>query len=130
MLHFYDRAGFLRALTLDLDPALRKLLAARIGALTEELLDYTEFLIVQPGDTDADIVRHIGLSPLVEPIDGKRFGEPGFHPHWDWLADHDGWYELLFTFGSAFAYLLLIEKSPHLNDDLRRLCVKFATGGL
>lgn len=127
MLHFYDRAGFARALTLELDPALHKLLAARIGALTDELLDYTEFLIVQPGDTEADIVRHIGLSPLIEPIEGKRYGEPGFQPHWDWLGAHDGWFELIFTFGSTFAYIVLVADQLSVMPELRELCGAYAS---
>ena len=77
MLHLYDRATMAHALTLDLDPQLHRLLAERIAALGEELIDCTEYLIVELGDTEADIVRHIGFSPLVEPIDGARFGEPG-----------------------------------------------------
>jgi len=122
MLHFYDRAGFARALTLDLDPQLHRLLSERIGALSEDLLDYTEYLVVEPGDTEADIIRHIGLSPLVEPIDGARFGGKGFRPHWDYLARHNGWFELIFTFGSAFAYVLLIQDNAHNDTPLLTLC--------
>jgi hypothetical protein len=122
MLHFYDRAGFARALTLDLDANLHRLLADRIGALTEDLIDCTEYLVVQPGDTEADIIDQIGLSPLIEPMDGIRFGEPGFRPRWDYLAAHDGWYELIFTFGSTFAYILFIHKEDQTADPLQRLC--------
>lgn len=122
MLHFYDRAGFARALTLDLDSQLKQLLTKRITALAEDLIDYTEYLIVQAGDTEEDIVRHIGLSPLIEPIEGKRYGEPGFQPHWDWLAKHDGWFELIFTFGSTFAYIVLVADQTGVMPELRELC--------
>jgi hypothetical protein len=122
MLHLYDRATMVHALTLPLDPRLHRLLAERIGALTADLIDYTEYLVVEAGDTEADIVRHVGLSPLVEPIDGIRYGELGFVPHWDWIADRDGWFELIFTFGSAFAYVLLIEDAAGVTAELRRLC--------
>ena len=126
MLHFYDRAGFARALTVDLDTNLHRLLAEHIGALTEDLIDYTEYLIVQPGDTEADIIRHIGLSPLIEPMDGIRFGEPGFRSHWDWLARHDGWYELIFTFGSTFAYVLFIEDDGRTRTEILEMCRRYA----
>lgn len=122
MLHFYDRAGFARALTLDLDPRLHRLLADRIGALNDDLIDHTEYLVVQAGDTEADIIREIGLSPLVEPIDTHRYGDPGFHPHWDWLAKHDGWFEVGFTFGSAFAYVLIIQDAKGVPAELLSLC--------
>lgn len=124
MLHFYDRAGFARALTLDLDPPLKQLLTKRITSLAVGLIDYTEYLVVQAGDTEDDIVRHIGLSPLIDPVDGVRYGEPGFNPSWDAALDHGGWFELVFTFGSAFAYVVLIEDT---SSDLSRLCRQLST---
>ena len=126
MIHLYDRATIARALTLDLDPTLRHLLAERIGALTDELLDCTEYLIVEPGDTEDDIIRAVGFSPLVEPVDGARHGETGFHPHWDLLADRGGWFELIETFGSTFAYILLIRDADGVSPDLLALCRTYA----
>lgn len=126
MLHFYDRAGFARALTLDLDTNLHRILAERIGALTEELIDYTEYLVVQSGDTEADIIRHIGLSPLIEPMKGTRYGELGFRPSWDWLEVHCGWFELIFTFGSDFAYVVFVENREGVPHDLLTLCQVYA----
>ncbi|WP_411341328.1 hypothetical protein V6U71_05655 [Sphingopyxis sp. J-6] len=122
MLHFYDRAGLERALTLDLDANLHRLLADRIGALTEDLIDCTEYLVVQPGDTEADIIHHIGLSPLIEPMDGIRYGEPGFRPHWDWLEVHCMWFELIYTFGSTFAYIVFVANREGVPHDLLTLC--------
>jgi len=126
VLHFHDRATIQAALTLDLEPALRRLLTDRVTNLRDDLIDWTEYLIVQPGDTEADIVRHIGSSPLVEPFDGVRFGQPGFHPHWDWLQLHDGWFEMILTFGSTFAYILLIQDADGVPADLLRLCRRHA----
>lgn len=126
MLHFYDRAGFARALTLDLDTNLHRILDERIGALTEDLIDHTEYLVVQPGDTEPEIVRHIGLSPLIETMDGIRFGEPGFRPHWDWLGVHCGWFELIFTFGSTFACIVFVQDRKGVPHDLLALCRAYA----
>ena len=123
MLHLYDRATMAHALMLDLDPKLRALLATRIADLVTpdgDLTDWTEYLIVEPDDTEEDIVRTIGFSPLVEPIAGARFGSPGFEPHWDWLSDHGGWFELIETFGSSFAYVLLIKDGPGMLSALCR----------
>ncbi len=126
MLHFHDRTGFARALTLELDPNLHRLLAECIGELTEDLIDFTEYLVVQPGDTEADIIRHIGLSPLIEPMEGIRYGEPGFRPPWDWLGAHCGWFELIFTFGSTFAYIVFVEDREGVPHDLLTLCRTYA----
>ena len=126
MIHAYDRATIRALLHRDLDPALRRLLEQRIGSLTEDLIDHTEYLVVEPGDTEDDIVRHVGFSPLVEPIDDARFGEPGFAPTlWDYLTDHSGWYEMIVTFGSTFAYVLLIANLDGVPDNLRALCREF-----
>lgn len=129
MLHLHDRATMARALTLDLDPKLHALLAERIGAFSKadyDLTDYTEFLIVQAGDTEAAIHNRIGFSPLVEPIDGVRFGHRGFHPFWDWLTDHGGWFEMIVTFGSSFAYVLFIQDADEVLPDLLALCRVYA----
>ncbi|MCK8457891.1 hypothetical protein [Sphingomonas faeni] len=129
MLHLYDRTSAAHALTLGLDRQLHRLLTKRIAALGTpygDVTDHTEFLVVEPFDTEADIVRHIGFSPLVEPFDGFRFGEPDFHPGgWDWLAEHGGWYEMVVTFGSTFAYILLIQDKDGVIPELRRLCRRY-----
>ncbi|MBD8679653.1 hypothetical protein [Sphingomonas sp. CFBP 13720] len=127
MLHLHDRATTEHALTLDLDPTLRRLLTERIAALDEDLIDQTEFLVVQPGDTEEDIVRHVGFSPLVEPIDGIRYGLPGFHPFWDWLVEHDGWFEMIVTFGSTFAYVLLVQNSRNSTSEVVSICREYCT---
>lgn len=132
MIHLHDRAGMERTLTLSLDPHLHALLKVHIDHLTagdDDLTDWTEFLIVQPGDTEADIVRHVGFSPLAEPIDGIRFPNPAFQPHWDWLAQHDGgWFEMICTFGSTFAYVLLIRDAEGVSRDLLNLCRHYVGG--
>ena len=126
-MHLYDRVTMAHALTLDLDRQLRALLTSRIEALGEELIDWTEFLIVQPGDTEADIVCHVGFSPLVEPFDGVLYGEPSFQPSgWDLLLAHGGWFEMIVTFGSTFAYILLIKDEEGLPHGLRAMCRSYA----
>jgi hypothetical protein len=126
MLHLHNQETMAIALTGGLDPKLRRLLTDRIAALAEDLIDWTEYLVIEPADTEADIIRHIGFTPLVEPIDGKRFGEPGFHEYWDWLVDHDGWFELSVSFGSTFAYVLFIEEADRVPTDLLTLCRRYS----
>lgn len=132
MLHLYDRATMARALTLDLDPQLHALLATRIAVLISadfDLTDDTEYLVIEQGDTEDDIIRHVGFSPLIEPVDGNRFRNAGFHPVWDWLGHHAGWYEMIVTFGSTFAYVLLIQDADGVNSDLLTMCRRYVGGG-
>lgn len=130
MLHLHDRATMARALTLDLDPQLRVLLTVRFAAHVTpdyDITDDTEYLIVDdPGDTEADIIRHIGQSPLTEPIDGHLFNSPGFHPHWDYLVRHPGWFEMILTFGSTFAYILFVRDAEGILPELVALCRRYA----
>jgi len=127
----FDRASMESALTLDLDPKLLALLKARIeGLVTAEhdLTECTEFVVVEPGDREEDLLREVGFSPLVEPIDGARFGSNGFRPYWDWLARHDGWYELVESFGGGFAYVLFVQDAQGVDPQLLALCRRYAEG--
>lgn len=129
MILFHDRASMAHVLTLDLDPQLRRLLERRFAALVTpygDLRDVTDWVIVQSGDSEEDLTRVLGFSPLVEPIDGIRFGEPGFEPFWDHLVDHGGWYEIAVTHGSTFANLILVQDVEGTLPELRALCRRFA----
>lgn len=130
MLHFYDQATINQAMTLDIEPELRALLTLRIAALKSpafDLTELTEFLIVDdPDDTEGDIVRRIGQSPLIEPTDGIRFGSPDFHPHWDYLTRHSGWFEMILTFGSTFAYVLFVRDANDILPELVTMCRRYA----
>ncbi|MBW6524606.1 hypothetical protein KZ810_13960 [Sphingomonas sp. RHCKR47] len=126
MLHLTDRAAITAALASDIDPALRDLLATRAAALVTDdydLTDCTEFLIVEEGDTEADIVAAVGFSPLVDPIDGYRIDERGFQPGWDWLADQGEWLELSFSFGSDAAVVTMIARTSALGNAIKDLMV-------
>ena len=125
MLHFYDRAGFARALTLDLDPQLKQLLTKRITALGN-LLDYTEIVILEPSEGDDDIVRKLGFSLLADPYDGHPFGDPAFEPVlWDHLIAHDVAWEMTISFGSGFAYIVIILRDE-CDPVLAAMCQEYA----
>lgn len=123
MLHAYDRATIARLLTHDVTPHLRRLLQQLVDRLGADLIDHTEILVIENGDTEDAIVRAVGFSPLVEPINGTRYGSPGFSPFWDWLVDRGGWFEMVITFGSTFACVLLIEKDA--GSVLADLCSEY-----
>ena len=74
------------------------------------------------------MVRAVGFSPLHEPIAGARYPHPDFHPHWDWLADLGGWFELVETFGGTFAYVLLVQDADGVPPDLLAMCRRYAGG--
>ena len=128
MLSLYDEASIAAVMEQPIQPALRSLLQARLDqTAAADLLSLTHILVVQPGDTEAQILAAIGLSPLVEPFDGARFGTADFQPHWAWLHDLGGWYEMIVTVGdTGFAFVMLIEKSTGMLPDLLNMCEQYA----
>ena len=124
MLSFDTAAAITAAPETVTDPELKTLLIDRIHDWRATgLLDLTHLLIVEPGDTEEAIVDAIGFSPLVSPLDSLRFGADGFVTPWDWLEDHDGWLELMMTFGdSGYALFLLVAHADGIASDLRSMC--------
>lgn len=127
-LSLHDRASIAAAMGQPIDPALKTLLEARLNqAAKADLLDLTHILVILPGDTEAQVIAEIGFSPLVEPFDGARFGTAGFFPHWAWLHDLGGWYEMILTVGdTGFAFILLIERGLGAIPELSAMCAHYA----
>jgi hypothetical protein len=107
-----------------IDRGLKRLLADRIADWAAAgLLGLTHLLILEPGDTEQAILNEVAFSPLVSTVDGQRWGSPGFEPDHDWLEDHDGWFELVFTVGNdGFAFVLLIPDAADTDPDLLAFC--------
>ena len=126
MITIYDRAAMAAVPALNLDPQLAGLLMDRIAHLPPDLVDWTEFVAIEPDDTEADIAREVGFSPLIEPIDGARFGGAGFNPFWDYLSYRDGWWEMIVTFGSTFATVLLVPDAIGVLPELRAMCCRYS----
>ena len=128
MLPLYSRALVEHALTPPIDPELHGLLTAGLAHTdAKDLTDLTHYLVVEPDDTEADIVAEIGLSPLVNPFDGAHFPSRGFHPFWDALKQHDRWFELIICIGNGgFAVVLLIQDADGADPRLLQLCRTYA----
>ena len=125
MMIITDEASFEATIEATTDPTLRRMLAARLKLYRANcLLDLTMLLVLNRGDTAADIERESGLNPLVNPIDGVRYGTPGFQQYADWISFQAGIHEWLTCIGdSGRAVIALIpdqlEADPVLLDMLR-----------
>ena len=129
MLSFDNAAAIAAApTTATIDPTLRQLIADRVHDWNAtDLLDLTHLLVVQPGDTEEAIIEEVAFSPLVNPIDGRRFGSRGFEPCWDWLERHDGCWELIMTVAnSGFAFVVFVLDDDGIDPHLRKLCETYA----
>lgn len=127
MLALHSRVEIEDALGSSLDCRLRVLIAEcikqDIGHQTYSLLDYTTIVVARPGDTERAIRRELGFSPLINPLDGSRFGTPAFHPFWDVLKAHHSWWELIYTIGNdGFAFVLFVQDADGVDPDLLDLC--------
>lgn len=125
MIDMPDLDAILAALSTPLQPDLHDLVASRLqDAFACELADLTHILVIQPGDTEAQIIDAIGFSPLVSRMDGNRL-----QPDWDYLQQHPGWHELIYTVGdSGFAFIVFIENADGVLLELRKLVADCAPG--
>jgi hypothetical protein len=130
MLSLPDPASVELALAGHLPERLRELLkASHLAAVASGLVDLTHYIVVEAGDSEDDLLREAGLSPLINPIDGARFGTDSFQPWWDWFSAHDGWFEMIITIGnSGFALILLIENCVSPMTPILSLCYQFNPG--
>lgn len=125
MIDMPDLDAILAALNTPLQPDLHDLIASRLqDAFASELADLTHILVIQPGDTEGQIIDAIGFSPLVSRMDGIRL-----QPDWDYLEQHPGWWELIYTVGdSGFAFLVFVERAAGVLPELLDLCEVGADG--
>lgn len=119
MIDMPDLDAILAALSVPLQPDLHDLIANRLqDAFACELADLTHILVIQTGDTEAQIVNAIGFSPLVSRMDGNRL-----QPDWDHIEQHPGHWELVYTVGnSGFAFLVFVERADGVLPELLSLC--------
>ena len=83
-----------------------------------DLANLTHILVIQPGDTEAQIIEAIGFSPLVSRMDGNRL-----QPDWDYLVQHAEWHELIYTVGnSGFAFIVFVERADGVLPEMLALC--------
>ena len=128
MLSFHDAAEIAAAPSIVSNPKLKQLLADRVHDwAATDLLGLTHLLIVQPGDSEQAILDEVAFSPLVNTLNNSRFGSADFRPPFDWLQDHGGWFELIFTVGnSGFAFVLFVEDAEGVEPALLSLCRTYA----
>lgn len=129
MILIHDRASAVAVSARTLDPPTRAALEAELALLTageHDLTDWTDIALVQPGDSESDIRREVGFSPLIDPLSNVRFGQPGLEPGWDHLSLRGGVFRFVFTFGSTHATILLVPDADGILPDLLTLCRHYA----
>ena len=127
MLTITDGGSLTRALKTALDLRIKRLLMERRDQLDGRIEGEARFIVMQPGDSLDALDTALGFSILQNQTDGLRFGDPGFSPTWEWMADHGHCWEAPFIFDdSGFAHVVIIQNSPMQNRLLRALCLTHA----
>jgi len=129
VLSIRNAVAMTHALDGPIDPKLKLLLQRRCDQFADhDLGDIAHFLIVRPRDREADIIKELGFSPLVNLIDQVRFPSPEFEPSWEWIEDHDGWFELTYILSDdGFGYVLFIQDAEGVDPSLLALCRQYAS---
>ena len=117
---------------LSLEPGLQHLLLSHIdNAMARDLAALSHFLVIQPGDTEEDILRETCMSPLVNTLldgDDARFGSPGWVPQFDsidWSVE-GAWTVTCCIADSGHAVLIVIPDDDGIDADLRALGETYA----
>ncbi|MDO8713326.1 MAG: hypothetical protein Q7K13_02455 [Polynucleobacter sp.] len=114
------------------DPELRRLIEATIAALSEDdpydPAVLGNFLIVEPGDTVAELDEQMGFSILANRWTGIRFDAPGYTQHFEVLEEHAGYFEMVFIISDdGYGVEVFIPKCPGTDPNLLAMCARYAT---
>lgn len=128
MLSITDGGSLSRALS----PTVRDIIDNRVHQLRLSydgpLGEIVNFIVVQPGDREAIVTKALGFSPLCNPIDQARFGDPGFTPSWEWIERHGDWFGMAFILSDdGFGHVLLVQDAEGVDPGLLSLCRSFAS---
>ena len=116
------------------DPELLCLIHRRITECVEYVAHFSElvhFVVVQPGDAVTDIDAALGFPILANRFDGVPYGADGFTPSWDVLAEHTGWFELVYVLSDdGCGVTVFVSKSAGKTEDgpaeLQAMCRAYA----
>jgi hypothetical protein len=126
-----DEEDFACALVSWPDQELVKLLQSRLAFYAEyeePLADLFKLVLVEPGDTLADLDSEFNGAFLINHYSGRRYGDPSFKPAFEVLEEHAGLYAMLFCEGDGgFGIEVIVPKSTDIDARLLGLCAQFAT---
>lgn len=114
------------------DVAVRSYLAERFEGMVEDGETYSPethgwFVVVQEGDDLADLEQvHDIFNPLCD-LAGHRFGEAGFSPVFEWIADHDTFFEVVILLSDGGDFVgIVVPNRPGVDAALLQLCAAYA----
>lgn len=100
---------------------IRKLALQRINDLGVDAIDaaLAFLLIIELGDDLEALSTQMGFDPLKIRMAGIRFGEPGFTPSFEFVAEFPDCYDMVFVISDdGYGIEVFIPKHPGVNADL------------
>jgi hypothetical protein len=130
MLSIRDEASLSRALELPIDNQIKRLLRKRRTELGYEfdLTELAHFVVMQAGDSLAELEQVLSFSVFQNPADGSRVGDPDFTPGWEWIEDHGSAWEFVFIMDdSGFGHVVIAPKQQGISPELLNFCRQYAS---
>ncbi len=85
------------------------------------------FVIVQVGDSVAELERECGFPILTNMVDDTRYGDDGFTPCFEVLEEHDRCYEMVFILNDdGYGIDIFIPKVIGIDPELLAMCHAYA----
>jgi hypothetical protein len=126
-----DEEDFACALDSWPDQELVQLLRNRLAFYAEyeePLAGLFKLILIEPGDTLADLDGEFNGGFLINHFSGRRFGDDGFRPCFETLEEHPTFYDMVFCEGDAgFGVEVIVPKTDGIDGRLLNLCAQFAT---
>lgn len=131
MLILTGRAEIERGLTLPLAVDLHDLIAIRLERFTageHDLADMTVIVVLEAGDTDADLQAGAGVSLLTNVLNGAAYPAPDYVAPIDYLhwATPDVCEAIVCVGNSGYAVHVLIPVGRETASDLLAWCREYA----
>jgi hypothetical protein len=114
------------------DQAMCQLLTERLafyaGYEDLELSDLFKLILIEPGDTLADLDIKFNGAFLINHFSGCRLGDEGFRPCFETLEEHTTFYDMVFCEGDAgVCVVVIVPKTDGIDTRLLSLCAQYAT---
>ena len=126
-----DEEDFACAIDSWADQELVQLLQSRLAFYAEyeePLGELFKLILVEPGDTQADLDGQFDGAFLINYYSGRRYGDPGFKPAFEVLEEYPGFYAMLLCEGDGgFGIEVIVPKATSIDARLLSLCAQFAT---
>jgi hypothetical protein len=112
-------------------PAIRQFIQQRIELMRDEEPynpdEHGFFIVIEVGDQADEVAEATGCPLLQSCHGGARLGDEDFVPLFEYAAEHDGFYELVYIVNdSGFAHIVIVPDCSGIDPRLAKLCTDFA----